>query len=440
MVELGYIFCFSAALFSYFFEKNYINPLTIFFSEWGIILFLSSLELFHIQSVSEEYYMYILWGCISYFLGYMFIRNLKYGNNTLQKQSDYKFVLNKKVVYFFSVVTATFFLFDFVHAATLLLSGQNLNYIRQRAQEGSLFSNPILNAIRILIAAPFSLALTPVVASNFFSKKRNNFLLGITIVILIERLLSDGGRSPIIYLLICIAISFLLYKQNNLKYKKKILKFSILKFRKKSILFMLTIFIGLVSLYYITKSRSGDNSLRYTYYYFAMEPLMFEKWSKIVSQMGLIAYGMASFNGYIFSFFYLMVNAIPIFTYPESWRTIYAVIENIGTQWQTITTIGTTANSYTSIFWTLYFDGRVCGIIIGMFLFGIFTGYFYKKVIINMNEKNLSLYCMIAIGVFYTFQQLIFQNIYWSLALIYILKLMYKKEQINENIDDYSRK
>ena len=156
--------------------------------------------------------------------------------------------------------------------------------------------------------------------------------------------------------------------------KNKILKFSILKFRKKSILFMLTIFIGLVSLYYITKSRSGDNSLRYTYYYFAMEPLMFEKWSKIVSQMGLIAYGMASFNGYIFSFFYLMVNAIPIFTYPESCRTIYAVIENIGTQWQTITTIGTTANSYTSIFWTLYFDGRVCGIIIGMFLFGIFTG------------------------------------------------------------------
>ena len=57
-----------------------------------------------------------------------------------------------------------------------------------------------------------------------------------------------------------------------------------------------------------------------------------------------------------------------------------------------------------------------------------------------MDERNLSLYCMIAIGVFYSFQQLIFQNIYWSLALIYILKLMYKKEQINENIDDYSRK
>ncbi|HFI0592210.1 TPA: hypothetical protein ACGO3Z_002167, partial [Streptococcus suis] len=106
------------------------------------------------------------------------------------KFSRANFDLNLPVIKLLSIITIIYFSVDFINSLVYLMQGQSLNYIRQLAQKGALFSNPIMNAIRIIVTAPFSLALTSIVTANFFSKKRNNFLLISIILILIFRLFS----------------------------------------------------------------------------------------------------------------------------------------------------------------------------------------------------------------------------------------------------------
>ena len=330
-----------------------------------------------------------------------------------------------------AIITVIFFLKDFVDSFIYLIQGKSLSFLRQRAQQGTLFTNPILNAIRILIAAPFSLALTPMVAANFFSKKKNKLLLIATLVILLERLLSDGGRSPFIYLILSFLICFsysnssdVIGKQRNLNNDKRF------HLTKRNIYFAVFLVICASGLFLMTLSRSGADSLRHTYLYFAMEPIMLQKWNEIVDESQLLGYGMASGNGCLFPLFYILINSIGKvlgIDYPKYWRSIYDMIEAVGTNWQIITNVGTPANSYASIFWTFYLDGRMLGIIIGMFIYGFVVGCVYQKAIKNPSERNLSVYCLVLIGVFYSFQQFIFENIYYSIAFLMLITFMYTK-------------
>ena len=430
MANLSIFFCGVFTIFGLFFEKKWLNPITIFFGEWTIIIFLSNLNLFNLNHASNEIYFLILLGCIFYAIGYYLVKyiNLKHLDNTIKYVNNYK--INKKMVYTLVVITFLFFAIDFSKSVIFLAEGYGLNYLRERAQSGDLQSSPLLNAIRILVVAPFSLALAPIAASNFFSKKKDRFLLIMTIFIIFFRLFSDGGRSPFIYLIFSFLICFFF---SNIK-RKKNRYFSITKIKKRNIYLGLFIVMCSLILYYVTLSRSGDDSLRFTYYYFAMEPYMFERWSNIVDFSNLTAFGMASLNGFLFPLFYLIVNIMGFSAYPDFWRNIYNMIESVGTEWQVITSKGLTANSYKSIFWTFYFDGRVFGIIIGMLLYGMIVSFYFKKVLSDYNQKNLSLYCLILIGVFYTFQQLVFENIYYSVAFIILSFFVYKKERLNESI------
>ncbi|HFI0336901.1 TPA: O-antigen polymerase [Streptococcus suis] len=413
-------------------EPRKLNPLTLFLFEWIVIVFLAERHLFGLFETSEQTFSIIFLGTVMYVIGF-YIMKIIYGifKSKQIKFSRANFDLNLPVIKLLSIITIIYFSVDFINSLVYLMQGQSLNYIRQLAQKGALFSNPIMNAIRIIVTAPFSLALTSIVTANFFSKKRNNFLLISIILILIFRLFSDGGRSPIVYLAISFIISYF-YSNNEEKIENKALatkkKFSI-RIGRNQIIFLGIIIATLVSLYFITLSRSGDDSLRYTYYYFAMQPIMFEKWANYISSKGLIAYGMSSFNGILFPIFYLLANFIPSIGYLPTWRTVYDTIELLGTQWLVITNYGTTANSYVSIFWSLFFDFRLPGVVIGMMLVGLIVGYSYQKVLDNPTQRNIAIYSMIMIGVFYSFQQLITQNIYWMTGFLMLLFIAYKKER-----------
>lgn len=106
----------------------------------------------------------------------------------------------------------------------------------------------------------------------------------------------------------------------------------------------------------MTLARNGaGRMISFSYYYFAMQPIMLEKWISRVNSANLVGYGMASFNGFLFPFFYLISNFFQV-GYPSYWRSLYDMIEAVGTDWQTITVGGLTANSYVSVFWYLYLD------------------------------------------------------------------------------------
>lgn len=436
MVNIIVIFCLIFFLIALFTEPQKINPVSLFLGEWAIIVYLSSLNLYGLYSTSKATYTVIFIGCVSFVIGFYcvkFFRNINNKNQRLDNKgkSIVEYELNLKFVTFLSVVTIIYFSIDFLNSLIYLLQGQSLSYIRQLAQQGALFSNPIMNALRILVTAPFSLALTFVVASNYFSKNRNRFLLFSIAIILIFRLLSDGGRSPLVYLALSLLISYLYSGANRnkiLNYSKNSSRLT-LRLSKNHLFMLLFILVMAVSLYFITLSRSGDNSIRYIYYYFSMQPYMLEVWSNNVVTNHLIGFGMSSLNGILFPTFYMLSNFIPFLPYPEVWRQVYNVVESTGTDWQIITQYGTTANSYISIFWSLYYDGRLLGVVIGMILVGLIMGYSYHKVLDFPNQRNLSIFSALMIGLFYSFQQLITQNIYWTISFIFLIFIVYKKKE-----------
>ena len=411
-------------------EKKKLNPLTIFYGEWLLILYLSKMHLYNINSVSDNAYMLILIGLVFFSIGYFLARVIP--KKHFFNKAKITYSINKKAIILLSASSFIFFFFDFAKSMGYLLRGQSLGFLRMQAQEGSLFGNPVQNALRIIITAPFSTVLTVLAPVTFFlsnDKRYKKTLLIWTVLILGERLLSDGGRSPFVYLILAMLVSYSFSKKKK-KTLKKVKKGLVVRVTKRFKYISLFVVLGAILLFYVTLSRSGADSRRITYFYFAMEPVMLDKWCKLVDSSGLYAFGMASFNGFLFVFFYIIVNtfgSILGFTYPKYWRSIYEMIESLGTNWQIITNGGLQANSYASIFWTFYFDARILGIILGMFIYSFFACYWYRRTISDSCERNVAIYSLVFIGLFYSFQQFIFQNIYYSISFLMLISFAYKK-------------
>lgn len=432
MALLSIAVCWSFFLFGLAREPIKINPTTVFFGEWAIIVTLANLHLYNLYQASEETYSYILIGCISFGIGLYGIRAMEdyYLKRKKPTEKKYCFELNKKLVYTLLAITLVFYIIDTMSVIIVLMQGGTLASVREQAQEGIQYTgNPYLNAFRIIVANPVSYAAMPIAAIEAFKKNRDNLILYPSIAIAVLRVINDGGRMPFILLTVCFLICF---SYRHIPAKKQYRKnFLNKKITKQTLIFILLVIVGALFIYVVTLSRSGENTRRYTYYYFAMEPIMFEKWAETVDSLSLYGFGTVSFNGIIFPFLYLVGNIFKL-GYPPYWRTIYDTIESIGTNWQIITSTGLTANSYVSIFFDLYFDARVFGIIFGMFAYGIFVGSIYNKAIAERNEKNTAVFCLVLFGLFCSFQFILFENIYFALAYLFISILFYKKRQLKE--------
>lgn len=433
------IVCVMFFLIGYVKEPRRLNPITVFCGEWAIILILSMLNLYNIQEVSKETYLYIFLGVLGFLFGFYgkkrFKIRIKRQNKHNSQEKRFIFVPNYLFIKIIMTLTLAFYLLESINSIVLLLQGNTLALIRRQAQDGIQYTgNIFVNAFRILIASPCSLALCPIAAQEFFRKtNRNIYIIVGTLCITILKTISDGSRGSFIFMAFSFLICFFYYSQSGDLIKKKSHMISS-KIKNRTLFFYVLAFAGVVFLYIVTISRSGENTLRYTYYYFAMEPLMFEKFAKIVESEKLYGFGMASFNGFLFPIFYVICNFLQL-DYPIYWRKVYDMLESAGTNWQVITTTGLTANSYTTAFWNLYLDGRILGVFGGMVLYGLFVASCYKKVLRSQNEKSLSIFCIVLYGVFYSFQFILFENIYFALAYVFLSFVSYRKIETRSNVD-----
>lgn len=424
-------FCIIFLLIGYFKELRKLNPITVFCGEWSFILILSVLGLYNIQEASDTTYLYILLGCIGFVAGFYGGKGKKvrFKRKTRHRKLTraYTFVPNYTLVKVLLTLSLAFYAIESISSIILLLQGNSLAFIRVQAQEGIQYNgSAFINAFRILIASPSSLALCPIAAQEFFKKtNRNKYIIIGPICICLLKTISDGSRGSFIFLAFSFLVCFMYYSQSGTVEKKKRHSVSS-KLKIRTLLFYVLVLVGVIFLYIVTISRTGENTVRYTYYYFAMEPLMFEKFAKIVESNNLYGLGLASFNGLLFPLFYIICNFLQI-GYPTYWRKVYDMLESAGTDWQVITTTGLTANSYTTAFWNLYLDGRVFGIIVGMLIYGYFVASCYRKVLQNQNEKALSVFCLVLYGVFCSFQFVMFENMYLAISFVLLSLFCYRK-------------
>lgn len=417
-------------------EPKKINPITVFYGEWSIIIYLAKLNLYSLIPAKDSTYGMMLLGLVTFFTGYIFtieiLQNTKIKlrlkkNDKESNNHNKQIIINKKNIYILLAFTLLICIINSTRSIISLLQGNTLSVIREAAQDNTLYSNnKLMNALQILVINPVSFAVAPLAAMEIYKKKRNLYLIILPVLIVLLRVIGDGGRSPLIFLILCIILCYFYQGRDGLKRNKITLSSKII-IQKKFKYFAIILIVAFIVLWRITLSRSGNNTIRYTYYYFAMEPTMFEKWAAITDNNKLYGFGMASFNGFLFPLFYIISNIFNV-GYPVAWRNIYDLIESVGTDWQVITHTGLTANSYASVFWNLYLDGRVFGIAFGMFVYGAFIAYFYNQILKDkQTEKSLALFCIIMLGLFYSFQFIIFENFYYALGFLFIQFIFYKE-------------
>lgn len=391
-------------------EKKKLNPLLLFYGEWFIICLLSNLGLYGILQARDNTYGLIFLGLLFFLIGYYVLRYLK------GREKQHEYVEREWLLVLLSVITLIVFIIDAAKTLPALISGQGLKSVRELAQGATIYSNSVLNMLRFIIAIPFSFALAVIAPVNYFlGAKRNYKLYVMAIIVIVLKILSDGSRTIFIIAACTCFICFMYVKSKS---AEKI----ILLFRKKTWTGILLAIVTVVVIIYLTLSRSGAESVRYTYYYFAMEPIMLEKWTDEVLASGVLGMGAAATNGFWFVLFYILSNVFGIAP-PSVWASTYSFIERAGTDWQVITTEGLTANSYVSIFFPFYIDGRECGVCIGMFVVGAIMAVSYRRAVHCVNAKSIALYSILMFALLNSFQLFIFENISETMCFIFLLML-----------------
>ncbi len=86
-----------------------------------------------------------------------------------------------------------------------------------------------------------------------------------------------------------------------------------------------------------------------------------------------------------------------------------------------------TANAYVSLFWFFYIDGRMIGIILGMFIFGFILSRSYYNVIAKHHSASAgSVYCCLLYCALFSFVRFQFSITRIALGLVFVMFFAYK--------------
>lgn len=413
------ILCIALGIMGIKTEKIKLNPITIFSFLWGIIIFFSNMRLYTLYETDIEIYKYIIFGVISFVCGYYSFKIILKNKVLIINKNKTTYKIRKKMCYMLLILCLLFIAKNIiVNRKILFKDGYNLASVQTAQQENDLSSTGLENAISFLIVNPMYISLNVAIIANFLLGDKDFKLFLCLIVLNIGRIITSGGRQSFIqfFFILLIIMSF---SQHCKNLEKKIVKK--IKGKRTSV-----IFIGVIVLIVLSLSRSS-NIIKTIYLDFAMQPYMFEYWAKTLDSTNSIAYGLSSTMGFIYPVLYICKNFLRIFLeIPEFFSSIYNMNMLPIEKW---IYIGHTlkANAYVSIFWYLYYDGRLIGILIGMFILGMISNNIYTIAIKRNDMKNVSLYVMIAIMLFYSFGDMEFSKTNFAIAFIYIITIMFKR-------------
>lgn len=87
-------------------------------------------------------------------------------------------------------------------------------------------------------------------------------------------------------------------------------------------------------------------------------------------------------------------------------------------------------NAFATIFYQLYLDGRIIGIILGMLLFGLFVGHFYSKMMLSFSNKYVLIYLLLAQKIIFSMVRFYFTQVNQTVCFVlafFIFIYVYRK-------------
>ncbi len=429
-------------------EKRICNPITIICGLWSVIMFLSSLELFTLYHTSPTSYDCIFLGVISFVFGYHLIFLISAGRIECIKfhipkkiYFDSEYDLNYRRSYFFAALCIVMLSYSFFrYRAVIVRSGFSLSAIQAYlySEESRIHQlSGILNAISFLVSAPMMIVIEVTTAVEIWGGKGNKKLVIMCILIVLGRIITSGGRQAVIQFMLFNIIAF---SCSSINLRKRISHFmwdvskKNIKRQKKKFLWIL----GVLSVVILITTLSRTKNLwRHLYPDFAMQPYMFEHWANEVNSKKLRGNGLASWIGFSYSLFYIIKNLFRI-SMPDIILSTYQMTERVISEW---VMIGSTlrANAYVSIFWYFYYDARVFGIFIGMFILGWISHHVYYYAINYPSKINIAMYAMIGTLLFYSYGDLEIAKPAFALAILYVRFFLYKRRKVGSIRFDLSK-
>lgn len=430
MIAFGFIISFIFAIFGIKTERKLFNPLTVFCGLWCLIIFLSSLHLYGLYEANNTTYFWIDLGVVSFVFGYYVIKASLHNKTIVFKKinsSKIKYYTNYRKLYLIFTICLLFCLKDFITVISRIGLGNDLKTVQVLLQSNDdVFTrSSIENAIKLLFVNPMLWTMGPIVITDFWIGKKDKILLSLMVAISFLRISTTGGRAALIQIVFCFISIYTIVsnKRNSTK------RFSAMQnIRKNKRKFILLASLGIFLLAFMTYSRAGQSAIKTLYGNFAMQPIMLQTWAH-EAQNSPLGFGRASLNGILYTIEYVLRNSIHL-SFSSTFQEITNLIMATDTEWQWI---GETlrANAYVSVFWFFYVDARIPGIVIGSFLYGGLSKLSFNKLIKNMSVRNVAIYSLFLLGVFYTFGRCQYSQIDFTLGMVYLCFFIYKRENVN---------
>ena len=399
-------------------ERRHIdNPILSFLFLWNIILFLATLRLDGLLQTNNTAYFCITTGLASTAITYCIFTILnKKNTHTQATDTVIKNNINYRFLHILAIICIIFYIPQFIESLVRLINGADIVNIRLSAQnytsDGSFLSKIIIFLQNfIILPSCFTIEVFSIV--DYWFGKRDKKLLALTIAITLIRFIVDGGRTPIVNLLVYFIVAYILHghtahkeeKQKSFKNKKKPIIISVCA----------TILIIVTSML-----RTNSTLSRQAYFYFSMPPVMLSQWNSHVETKSILTFGATSVNGALFTAAYPIVNALNT-SYPDFIAKPYDLIAKTDSEWKKISTQGTTANAYVSLFWFFYTDGRLLGVILGCCLYALLLSKYHNKVCGNSSTRDLAIFLLLFQGMCFSFIRFPFAKHYYVVTFIFII-------------------
>lgn len=419
MATLTIAVCFACAFLTWMSERNFYNPGFLMSLMWGVILSLANLRLYGLFEASSETYLVILIGIIAFNIGCFATGVMKVTSNRVNlphifnpsdKSEMYDLAL--KALCILSVVLLAP---PAIKGFKLILSGVDMSYIRTE-ENGVAYGNPILRLLYNYIVRPFSYAILPIFAADFFvSKKKDKFLLICSILIVAERVLIEGGRVVIMFIISSLLTAFAVTRG---KFK--------LKKGSKALLLVITV-ACVYAIYQVSLSRGATDMWYTLYIYFCgcVPHLSYRLNQLDVVYAGVHTYGMACLNG-VLSYIFAILDNLGI-SAPQAF-TAATQLMNVENKVAVTSDVQSQFNAFVGPYFYMYLDGGYFGVILGMLLYGILCYHFYKKLKNKISYRDLTVYILLVQGIITSMVRLQFVVTYYTVAFVFIYFLINKNK------------
>ena len=409
-------------------ERDFINPIIIFCSIWGISLILSSLRLYNMTEISEKAIYIILLGSISFITGaslyFIYISKLKEKielKNDNNSKKIYIENINFNLINIILIISIIFILPLVIKVTMLLMQGVNYSEIRSMyysyGDKKSLITSETLFTVFDWSSITILTTITPIIIISVIKKDFKKFSIIALSIFTILYIYVTAGRSQLFIIFIEIILTYLLFKNSiNKKIKKGV-----------TIIFVvITIIISLITV--VRNNKDKNDSINQEYAYLSLPAPYFSKLVDYIDKENITTNGVATLYG-PYLIFQKAVKGLTGFKL-QSAEYYFNIINKPQNYWLKIFQNSKNYyNAYATMFYNFYLDFKIIGVIIFSFIYGIFMEMIY----INAKNKkyitDIFLFIVFTIGLCNSFIRWQFASPTIIFAII-LLKIIIRKNKV----------